>query len=470
MRESVVAIADIGKTNKKFLIFHEPTLSLLDEVTITIPEQEDDDGFPSDDLNAIVTFINDRVNQLLYSKQYRLTGLNISAYGASIVNVDQQGKRVGPFYNYIKPIPHSLEEQFVQAYGPADMLSLETASPFLGLLNAGLLLYWLKHYKPQLWSKIWTSFHLPNYLAHCFHGKYISEATSVGCHTLLWDFKQQAYHSWVKQEGVTNKLLPLVEVQQQFTCYAANEPFMVGTGLHDSSAALIPYLSSIQEPFILLSTGTWNIAIHPFDESPLSMAELRHDTLFYLSHEGKKVRANRLFMGHVYNELEKLIATHFSKPTHYHREILLDENIMLRLHNRKSIQSLPNKRNGRLEGLEKHFNPEEFDSYEEAYHAMLLILTAYQKEALDRLMQNSPVTSIYVTGGFSTNSLFMQLLADVMHPKMVFTTSLSNASALGSALVMTRGTYAAAKLNAKRIRPRQIQDTAGHAIDRLKSN
>jgi hypothetical protein len=37
-------------------------------------------------------------------------------------------------------------------------------------------------------------------------------------------------------------------------------PLKVGTGLHDNSAALIPYLGTFQEPFALISTSTWCIS------------------------------------------------------------------------------------------------------------------------------------------------------------------------------------------------------------------
>ena len=45
--------------------------------------------------------------------------------------------------------------------------------------------------------------------------------------------------------------------------FSEEDTIAVGAGLHDSSAALIPYLSAFREPFILLSPGTWCISLNP---------------------------------------------------------------------------------------------------------------------------------------------------------------------------------------------------------------
>ena len=61
-----------------------------------------------------------------------------------------------------------------------------------------------------------------------------------------------------------------------------NDRNSVGVGLHDSSAALIPLSASFNEPFILLSTGTWCISLNPFNHTMLSDYELNQDCLCYL--------------------------------------------------------------------------------------------------------------------------------------------------------------------------------------------
>ena len=59
------------------------------------------------------------------------------------------------------------------------------------MLNSGLQLYWLKKTKPEVFKKIKYSLHLPQYLSYIFTGIPLSEYTSIGCHTALWDYEKK---------------------------------------------------------------------------------------------------------------------------------------------------------------------------------------------------------------------------------------------------------------------------------------
>ena len=88
---------------------------------------------------------------------------------------------------------------------------------------------------------------------------------------------------------------PLVNSDLVTKAKYGNKELNIGIGLHDSSAALIPYLKLKRNKFILLSTGTWSIALNPFDSRPLTEYDQVHDGLCYMSFEGKPVKASRLF-------------------------------------------------------------------------------------------------------------------------------------------------------------------------------
>ncbi|HEY0055668.1 MAG TPA: hypothetical protein VGB63_09950 [Pedobacter sp.] len=113
----------------------------------------------------------------------------------------------------------------------------------------------------------------------------------------LWDFTKNDYHHWVKQEGLIEKLPPIAPSDSVYPALFENRNYQVGVGLHDSSAALIPYLVNLHEPFILISTGTWCISLNPFNDSPLTDEELKADCLSYLQYNGKPVKAARVFAG-----------------------------------------------------------------------------------------------------------------------------------------------------------------------------
>ena len=94
-----------------------------------------------------------------------------------------------------------------------------------------------------------------------------------------------------------------------------------GVGLHDSSAALIPYLSHFEEPFILLSTGTWSISLNPFNQTPLTSEELNKDCLCYLDYNSKPVKASRLFAGNKHELEAKRLAEHYHLHPDYYKEV-----------------------------------------------------------------------------------------------------------------------------------------------------
>ena len=53
------------------------------------------------------------------------------------------------------------------------------------------------------------------------------------------------------------------------------------------------------------------------------------------------------------------------------------------------------------------------------------------------LPENDETSNIYITGGFSGNKLFVELIRDAFPSKKVWTSEIGNASALGAALVIS---------------------------------
>ena len=69
MKEPVIAIFDIGKTNKKLLLFNMD-LKVVSESEQRFAEIRDDDGFECDDIDLIETWIKDSVSILAKSDRY----------------------------------------------------------------------------------------------------------------------------------------------------------------------------------------------------------------------------------------------------------------------------------------------------------------------------------------------------------------------------------------------------------------
>ena len=421
MKTPVTAVFDIGKTNKKLLLFDEQ-YRVVSEHAENLPETVDEDGFPCEDLERLKDFVFKSLDQVHSNPNWEINALNFSSYGASLVYLDENGKPLTPLYNYLKPYPEKLLEQFYSDYGDKETFAAKTASPVLGSLNSGMQLYRIKYEKPELLEKIKTVLHLPQYLSYLITGKLCSDITSIGCHTNLWDFEKNEYHEWLSKEDLSDKLAPLVSPGSIFKTEFKGHQFNAGIGLHDSSAALIPYLLSFKEPFVLISTGTWCISLNPFNSNPLTADELNSDCLCYLQYNTKPVKASRLFAGHYHEQQLNRITAYYGTPASKYQEMVFDERYL----------SILNE--------EQRFSEMDLSTFSldtEAYHCLMTDIIHQQKRSTELIIKGSEVKRIFVDGGFSKNPIYMNLLAHVFPEMEVFAASMAQATALGSALVIS---------------------------------
>src|SRR5689334_9029607 len=98
----VIAIFDIGKTNKKLFLFDEQYNIVL-EKSEQFPEVIDEDGDACENLAALTNWVRSCLQQVFHDEKYQVRALNFSTYGASFVHIDNEGNAVAPLYNYLKP-------------------------------------------------------------------------------------------------------------------------------------------------------------------------------------------------------------------------------------------------------------------------------------------------------------------------------------------------------------------------------
>jgi sugar (pentulose or hexulose) kinase len=432
-RIPVIAIFDVGKTNKKVLLFNQQ-YQLLYEESKQFNEITDEDGFACEDAAALTQWVQHTFNSLLVKKEFEITAVNFSAYGASFVLLDSALQVYLPLYSYLKPYPQALQEKFYTTYGGATMVTRQTASPVLGNLNSGMQLYRLKYEQPEAFKKLRYALHLPQYLSYILTGKLYSDITSIGCHTGLWDFEHNHYHHWVTTEGIDTKLAPVLNTDA--VGGYTHQSIPVGIGLHDSSAALIPYLAAFSEPFILISTGTWCISLNPFNHTPLSNDELQQDGLCYLSYKGQPVKAARLFAGYEHEQQVKRLAAHFNKPADYYKKVLFDAGSLNSISITPAIGCSSGQHAMVGQSAFAQRNLDEYTSYEMAYHQLIADIIHQQTHSTGLVLKGTAVKRIFVDGGFSNNTVYMNLLAEAFAPIEVFAATVPQASALGAALAI----------------------------------
>src|SRR6185436_11924321 len=121
--QQVIAIVDVGKTNKKLLLFNKQ-YEIVYEMSAKLNETTDEDGFPCEDLDALRDFVLTALSNVCRNKEFDVKAVNFSAYGASFVHLGTDNKPVTPLYNYLKPLSEETKNSFYQTYGGEENFSL----------------------------------------------------------------------------------------------------------------------------------------------------------------------------------------------------------------------------------------------------------------------------------------------------------------------------------------------------------
>ncbi|MBI1225983.1 MAG: carbohydrate kinase [Bacteroidetes bacterium] len=431
-------IFDIGKTNKKAFLFDENYQEVYKTI-IYFEEDKDGDGFPCDNLSAIEEWINETIEHVFNKYGDDINAINFSAYGASFVHVDKNGKTLVPLYNYLKPLPIDILQSFYEKYGNKYKIARETASPPLAMLNAGLQLYWLKYAHPEVFKNIKWSLHFSQYLSYLLTGIPFSDYTSIGCHTALWDFSKNDYHDWVYKEKIGQILPPIAPTNSSISKVILGKKIKIGIGIHDSSSALLPYLRTEEKPFLLISTGTWSISLNPFNKELLTDGALEKDCLNYMQIDGNPVKAARLFLGEEYEFQAKKLELFYEKEKSAHRSIQFDETIFRQVLN-------ANRHCFVLKYITPHWRLpksdqwQDINSFEMAYHQLVWELVQLQIEAIKLAIGKSSIKKIYIDGGFADNEVYVKMLASHFKEMKLRTTQSPLGSALGAAMVISENT------------------------------
>jgi sugar (pentulose or hexulose) kinase len=432
--KNVIAVFDIGKTNKKIFLF-DKDFNVVYTNSIRFEECVDDDGFPCDDIEAIEIWIKNEIKTIQDNNEFTIKAINFSTHGATLVYLDVNGKRITPLYNYLKPINTDFKP-FYKANQDVEEFSRKTASPAYGMLNAGLQMYWLKQSKPQFWSQVKTILHYPQYLSYLFSNKVTADFTSVGAHTAIWDFDTMQYHNWLDKENITlpepkpgkNAALSLVNGQE----------IAIGKGLHDSSSSIIPLLEdneSSKSEFVLLSTGTWIICMNPFSKETLTTNQLNNDCLCFMTPDKKQIKSSMQFLGRVHEVNAIAISEHFGVDEEHFLNIQLNKQLCLNTFNKKANvffpKDIPTDFKGNLNQLTKYHN------YEVAYYQLIFEISHRVYQGIQHILdKNNSLKEVYISGGFNRNEIFIEFLSLMMPNQKIKFPKGKNASALGAAILM----------------------------------
>lgn len=178
--------------------------------------------------------------------------------------------------------------------------------------------------------------------------------------------------------------------------------------------------------------------MNPFNTEKLTAEQLDKDCLCYMSIARQPVKSSRLFLGNLHESLLKVISTHFKKPEEYYKRIKADKKISANMKTKFQDRKVFFQSGSFSRQIKEYIDMYEFSSYEEAYHQLMIELCDLTVESIELVLPSHDDTeNIYITGGFSRNEHFVNLITEAFPSKKVFTSEIANASALGAALVVT---------------------------------
>lgn len=436
MKQPCCIIFEIGRYRKKVVVFDQEFVC-IGEVGSPVEEIADEDGIRTIDLLALQHWVMDTFAEWNNKEDIEIKGVNFTTFSGALVHINEQGKPITPVYSFLKRYPRETENAFMEQFGPLTALCEKVASPFQGMMNTGLQLYWLKKNKAESFKKVKYSLHLPNYFSYLFTNEVVSDYSNIGLHTFLWDFQKNTYTDWLQTENLSSIQLPLKRAATTFP-FKENASIKVGVGIPYSVATLKAVQELSREPFLLVSSKTWTLNSNPYAKTTLSPLQIKYDCFYYMDANAQKVVASRVYAGNEHQRQVKHLAEYFQKPLDYHKNIALDVNIVWDLRKR-FVQATPSTADVHLlydcPFVERNLN--QFKTYEEAYHQFILDLVAQEVAALKQIEGYATLRKVIVEGDFSDNELIMQLLAEALFDKHVYALRSQNLAALGAALVIS---------------------------------
>ncbi|QDY71696.1 FGGY-family carbohydrate kinase [Qingshengfaniella alkalisoli] len=320
-----IAVIDIGKTNLKVALVDPGTLRET-EVRKRPNAVLSGPPYPHYDIDGHWSFIRSALRDL--ARSHDIQAISITTHGATAALVDAAGNLVLPILDYEFAIPDDIRADYA-TLRPA---FTETGSPFLPLgLNIGTQLYWQFRKFPKAAAAHYILTY-PQFWAMRLTGVAASEATSLGCHTDLWNPIAGAPSSLAKSEGWADLFPPLRKAADILGPLKPDLAADMGLpddtpvlcGIHDSNASLYPHLSARDGAFSVVSTGTWVVSM-AVGSKPVTLDPAR-DTLINVDAHGQPVPSAR-FMGGREFELTKDDA--LADPTTEDRAQVLTKGLFL---------------------------------------------------------------------------------------------------------------------------------------------
>ncbi len=475
--DAAIGVIDIGMTNKKIAIYDDE-LRELDRVYRTfpaLPVQDPSTGetLEMHDLRGMEEWFFQELKRL--GEKYPIKALAVTTHGATMVCIDKDGQVCAPCIVYTHEPGSGFQESFYRLAGDREYLQRTTYTPpFSALINPAKGILFLQTHFPEDFAKTTLLLSYPQYWGYVLTRQAGVEPTYAGCHTYLWDHKAGTYSPVADTLGIRQLLPERYENSYEILGTLSNDaaartgldPSVIVTmGIHDSNASLLPYLAKDgQGDFVLNSTGTWCVSMHPQENLDYNPDDIGKIVFFNQSALRKPIKTSIFLGGMEFDTWSRIFSSlnnHRPLPE-YHpgaiRAVLVEKDCFLLPELVPGSGQFNTSQAGILEkGTFYPFGaiqtgeavpPVMYDG--NRFRALLTISLVIQTvTALTRAGMRKD-TRVFTEGGFRKNQGYNSLLVSVLPDNPVRLTNMNEATALGAAMT------ASMALNGK-----TLQDIAG---------
>ncbi len=219
------------------------------------------------------------------------------------------------------------------------------------------------------------------------------------------------------------------------------ERMVTGPGISNALASLVPYLKGAGEPIIMLSTGVRCTFIRSSDPERHFRELAFSDTGHPPEITGKETVSLPFPLGEIHDRNVEMLDERFGVTGELYKTIRIRQKKIVRMEAGGGGRVF--FRNGIPEGLaDRQADLTGFLTYADAYHRMMYDLVDEYLGTFREFISNDQLAEIvYVTGGFALNESFVRILASRLPGKRVYASTITNATALGAAMVLYRRLY-----------------------------
>lgn len=468
-----IAVIDIGMTNKKVAVYEWPEAPgegkprcLVSVSRSFAPVMVD--GLETHDLAGMEEWFIASLRD--FSKKFDMRAVAVSTHGATFVCVDALGNPCVPCVFYTHEPGPAFQEHFYEIAGIPEELQAVTGTPVLSaLINPAKGILFAKERFPDAFSRTSALLNYPQYWGFRLTGMLGAEGTYVGCHTYLWDWPADTYSSVARVLGV-DELMPrkiagsaevLGTLSPSVAAATGMHPeTLVTMGIHDSNASLVPHMVKRSgREFVLNSTGTWCVLMHPCTEYRFESDELGKVVFFNRSVFNKPVKTAIFLGGFEYGQYATLMSRTCGKlpvrsAESVYRKIVAEKRLFILPEIVPGSGQFPGSSARVLEdGIEYRFEgmaegmdtgspadspvgkqvPRFFSDPETAQAVLTLSLVAQTVVALERCGLK-PGFDLFTEGGFRNNPDYCAILAAVLPANQTWLTDLAEATSFGAAM------------------------------------